>query len=378
MGDDHGALPGPDLLGQPVPGADGLLLEPAPGQLHQVERGEEVRVEAVRGVEHALLGEALAVLEEQVLDEGGAGLGGADVDEDLAGPIGSGLGSLTAHAPSGGVPARCAGRRRGRGRARPRDADAVGRPSNAGRAGPGRRAQRSRRRAGPRRAARPAPAPSPGTARAPSAAPGRQSRAGQPADQPPQHGLAPGDVRPDPEHRVDPAEHVDRLGAEVPPARDQGPGVGRRAGDRPTPRIPAAVRATGSGSRGRRPRAPSRGRPGRAHCRARVGRSAAGGRSRRARPARAKPCQRTGAPRCTRADQTCARDSSSGPRPAAPGVSGRPRRGPRRRVPVVPARAVTGAPVSHEGRGPRRRAATGAARSVPARWPRRRRRAAGR
>ena len=44
-----------DPLGQPVPGADGLRLEAAPVQLHQVERGQEVLVEAVGGVEDALL-----------------------------------------------------------------------------------------------------------------------------------------------------------------------------------------------------------------------------------------------------------------------------------------------------------------------------------
>ena len=43
------------LLGQPVPGADGLGLQAAPRQRHQVERGEEVRVEAVGRVEDVVL-----------------------------------------------------------------------------------------------------------------------------------------------------------------------------------------------------------------------------------------------------------------------------------------------------------------------------------
>ena len=74
VGDDHGAVPVPDLCGEPVPGSDGLPLEPAPGQLHEVERGEEVGVEAVRGVEHAVAGQLLAVLEQHVLHEGRARL----------------------------------------------------------------------------------------------------------------------------------------------------------------------------------------------------------------------------------------------------------------------------------------------------------------
>ena len=44
-------------LGEPVPRADGLALEAAPGQPHQVEGGQEVRVEPVGGVEDAVLGE---------------------------------------------------------------------------------------------------------------------------------------------------------------------------------------------------------------------------------------------------------------------------------------------------------------------------------
>ena len=47
VADDRGAVPVAHLLGEPVPRADGLGLEPAPRQRHQVERGEEVRVEAV-------------------------------------------------------------------------------------------------------------------------------------------------------------------------------------------------------------------------------------------------------------------------------------------------------------------------------------------
>ena len=58
-------------------------LEPAPGQLHQVEGGQEVRVEPVGGVEDAVLGERLAVAEQHVLDVRRAGLRGADVQEDL-------------------------------------------------------------------------------------------------------------------------------------------------------------------------------------------------------------------------------------------------------------------------------------------------------
>ena len=61
------------------------LLQPAPGQLHQVEGGQEVGVVPVGGVEDAALAQRLAVGEEDVLDEGGAGLGGTDVQEYASG-----------------------------------------------------------------------------------------------------------------------------------------------------------------------------------------------------------------------------------------------------------------------------------------------------
>ena len=82
MGEDHRPRPGADLLREPVPGADGLLLEPAPVQLHQVERGEEVRVEPVGGIEDAPRRERLAVAEQPVLDVRRAGLRRADVHQD--------------------------------------------------------------------------------------------------------------------------------------------------------------------------------------------------------------------------------------------------------------------------------------------------------
>ena len=71
--------------GEPVPGPAGLALEPAPGQLHQVERREEVGVVPVGGVEDAALAQRLAVGEQDVLDEGRAGLGGAHVEEYASG-----------------------------------------------------------------------------------------------------------------------------------------------------------------------------------------------------------------------------------------------------------------------------------------------------
>ena len=77
VADDRGAVPLPDLLGERVPGADGLGLEAAPRQRHQVERGEEVRVEAVGGVEDVVPAEDLLVAEEDVLEVGRAGLGTA-------------------------------------------------------------------------------------------------------------------------------------------------------------------------------------------------------------------------------------------------------------------------------------------------------------
>ena len=83
VADDRGAGPGADLRGQPVPRADGLGLEPAPGQPHQVERGQEVAVEAVRGIEDPLFAQRLAVAEEHVLQVGRARLGSADVEQDL-------------------------------------------------------------------------------------------------------------------------------------------------------------------------------------------------------------------------------------------------------------------------------------------------------
>src|SRR5205085_1393242 len=83
VGDDHRPLPGTDLLGEPVPRTQRLPLQTAPGQLHQVEGGEEVGVEPVGGVEDPPLGERLATLEEQVLQEGGARLRRTDVHQDL-------------------------------------------------------------------------------------------------------------------------------------------------------------------------------------------------------------------------------------------------------------------------------------------------------
>ena len=53
MADDGRAGPAAHLLGEPVPRPDGLGLQAAPGQPHQVEGGQEVRVEPVGGVEDA-------------------------------------------------------------------------------------------------------------------------------------------------------------------------------------------------------------------------------------------------------------------------------------------------------------------------------------
>ena len=53
------AVPGQSRtsLGEPVPATTGLALEAAPRQLHQVERGQEVGIVAVGGVEDAAFAE---------------------------------------------------------------------------------------------------------------------------------------------------------------------------------------------------------------------------------------------------------------------------------------------------------------------------------
>ena len=84
VGHDAGAVELADPRGHLVPGSDRLALEPAPRQLHQVERGEEVCVEPVRRIENPLLCKGLPVLEEQVLDERGPCLRCADMHQDLA------------------------------------------------------------------------------------------------------------------------------------------------------------------------------------------------------------------------------------------------------------------------------------------------------
>jgi len=84
VADDRGrAAPLADLGGEPVPRPDGLALEPAPRQPHQVEGGQEVRVEPVGGIEDAVLAEQALVLEEHVLEVRRPGLGGADVEDHL-------------------------------------------------------------------------------------------------------------------------------------------------------------------------------------------------------------------------------------------------------------------------------------------------------
>ncbi len=85
VADDRGAGPAAHRLGQPVPGAAGLLLEPAPGELHQVEGGQELGVGPVGRVADPLSGEDLRVVEEPVLEERGAGLRSTDVQDHAVG-----------------------------------------------------------------------------------------------------------------------------------------------------------------------------------------------------------------------------------------------------------------------------------------------------
>ena len=82
VADDRGAAPLAHLVGEPVPGAVGLGLQPAPRQLHQVQRGQEVGVEPVAGVEDAGPAEGALVAEQDVLEVRRAGLRGADVQQD--------------------------------------------------------------------------------------------------------------------------------------------------------------------------------------------------------------------------------------------------------------------------------------------------------
>ena len=85
VADDRGARPVPDLRRQPVPGAGGLALEPTPGQVHQVERRQEVCVLAVGGIQDAARAQLLAVGEQDVLDERRPGLGGTHVQQNASG-----------------------------------------------------------------------------------------------------------------------------------------------------------------------------------------------------------------------------------------------------------------------------------------------------
>ena len=78
---DRGAVPVPHLRGEPVPGTDGLGLDAAPRQRHQVERGEEVGVEPVGGVEDVVLAQHGLVAEEDVLEVGRARLRAAHVQQ---------------------------------------------------------------------------------------------------------------------------------------------------------------------------------------------------------------------------------------------------------------------------------------------------------
>ena len=86
MADDRRTGPVADLLGEPIPRSDGLRLEATPGQAHQVERGQEVSIEPVSGVEDAVLAQQLTVAEEHVLEVRRARLRGADMEQhSLAG-----------------------------------------------------------------------------------------------------------------------------------------------------------------------------------------------------------------------------------------------------------------------------------------------------
>ena len=86
MADDRGvAVPAAHAPGEVVPGAHGLALQAAPRQPHQVERSQEVCVEAIGGVEDAVSRERGPVAVQHVLEVRRAGLGGADVEDDLLG-----------------------------------------------------------------------------------------------------------------------------------------------------------------------------------------------------------------------------------------------------------------------------------------------------
>ena len=83
VADDDGAVHAVRPLDQALPVPDRVRLQPAPRQLHQVERGEEVRVEPVGGVGDAVPLEQRPVPEQDVLQVGRTGLGRADVQQHL-------------------------------------------------------------------------------------------------------------------------------------------------------------------------------------------------------------------------------------------------------------------------------------------------------
>src|SRR5215212_652462 len=87
--DDRVALRAAYRARHPVPGTDRLGLQAAPRHAQQVQAGQELSVEAVRGVERSVPAQEPAVVEEDVLEVRRAGLGRAHVETDLPGHIAS-------------------------------------------------------------------------------------------------------------------------------------------------------------------------------------------------------------------------------------------------------------------------------------------------
>ncbi len=116
VADDGGAGPLPHLGRHPVPHAVGLGLQPAPRELHQVQSGQELRVEPVGGVEDPRVLEGLLVAEQHVLEVRRAGLRGADVEED---PVGHASSSLVSFVSSASIIRSASANARGAGASTP-------------------------------------------------------------------------------------------------------------------------------------------------------------------------------------------------------------------------------------------------------------------